>query len=259
MARARNIKPGILKNEVLGTADPLLTILFQGLWMLADREGRLEDRPLRVRAEIFPYRPTVDVDQMLTWLAEKDFIVRYDADGHKYISVNKFIEHQRPHYNEPPSSLPAPPTKTQKNVRGRRACTNVASASGNGDKDLALIPDSLIADSGLLDGRESKGRKRDLLFDALAEVSGSDPHTAGGHVAKVKKSLAGAKPPYTPEDVREFGERFAVLCSWAVSPGGNVRLPTLSEIEKYIGRIRSAKPDAEAAARYAQTGFEDPT
>ena len=51
MARSRNIKPSLFKNEVLGVADPLYTILFEGLWVLADREGRLEDRPLRIKAE----------------------------------------------------------------------------------------------------------------------------------------------------------------------------------------------------------------
>jgi hypothetical protein len=52
--RACNIKPGFFKNEVLGTAVPILSLLFSGLWGLADREGRLEDRPLRIKAEIFP-------------------------------------------------------------------------------------------------------------------------------------------------------------------------------------------------------------
>jgi hypothetical protein len=42
--RARSIKPGICDNEILGTADPLYTLLFERLWMMADREGRLEDR-----------------------------------------------------------------------------------------------------------------------------------------------------------------------------------------------------------------------
>ena len=43
MARARNIKPALFKNEILGVADPLCTLTFQGLWMLADRDGRLEN------------------------------------------------------------------------------------------------------------------------------------------------------------------------------------------------------------------------
>jgi hypothetical protein len=74
--RARNLKPGLFKNELLGEANPLLTILFEGLWCLSDREGRLEDRPLRFCAEIFPYRRKIKekhVDEMLWWLDANKF------------------------------------------------------------------------------------------------------------------------------------------------------------------------------------------
>jgi hypothetical protein len=87
-------------------------------------------------------------------------------------------------------------------------------------------------------------RPRDPLFDAIAEVTGSDPHTAGSHVAKVRTLLAGAEPPYSPDEVRDFGRRFGVLCSWSVT-NGKPRMPTVGELEKYIGRIRSAKPPVD--------------
>ncbi|WP_336695655.1 hypothetical protein [Delftia acidovorans] len=108
MARARNIKPGLFKNEILGVADPIYTLLFEGLWVLADREGRLEDRPLRIKAEVFPYRDGVNVDEMLSWLQANGFIVRYEADGKKCIAVCEFVKHQNPHKNESESELPAP-------------------------------------------------------------------------------------------------------------------------------------------------------
>ena len=107
MARARNIKPALFKNEILGVADPLLTILFEGLWVLADREGRLEDRPLRIKAEIFPYRDGIDIQAMLDWLDEKEFILRYTCEGKQFIQVNSFEKHQNPHKNEAPSEIPA--------------------------------------------------------------------------------------------------------------------------------------------------------
>lgn len=149
MARARNIKPGIFKNEVLGTADPLLTILFAGLWTLADREGRLEDRPMRIKAEVFPLREGVDVNAQLDWLAANDFIERYEAKGCKYIAVKKFADHQRPHQNEPPSVIPAKAGTT----KARRTSTIGESASENGDSTRAItynpqpITPSLIPDS----------------------------------------------------------------------------------------------------------------
>ena len=81
MARARNIKPGLFKNEVLGVAAPLYTLLYQGHWLLADREGRLEDRPMRIRAEVFPYREGLDMESMLGWLEAAGFIQRYQVGG----------------------------------------------------------------------------------------------------------------------------------------------------------------------------------
>lgn len=107
MARSRNIKPGLFKNEVLGMADPLYTLAFQGLWLLADRAGRLEDRPLRIRAETFPYREGIDIDAILAWLHDEGFIQRYQAGEKRYIQVLNFGKHQNPHKNEKTSEIPA--------------------------------------------------------------------------------------------------------------------------------------------------------
>lgn len=106
MARARNIKPSLFKNEILGMADPLCTLLFAGLWVLADRKGILEDRPLRIKAEIFPYRDQVDVNAMLNWLQASGFVQRYVSGGISCILVLQFIEHQNPHRNEALSTFP---------------------------------------------------------------------------------------------------------------------------------------------------------
>lgn len=108
MARARNIKPGLFKNEVLGVADPLYTLLFEGLWLLADRDGRLEDRPLRIKAEIFPYREGLDMVGMLSWLVQAGFVLRYSANGLPLIQILQFAKHQNPHKNEPESVYPGP-------------------------------------------------------------------------------------------------------------------------------------------------------
>lgn len=106
MARARNIKPALFKNEILGVADPIYTLLFESLWLLADRSGRLEDRPLRIKAETFPYREKIDMDKLLTWLADNGFIIRYCIGGNRYIQIVNFEKHQNPHKNEPNSEIP---------------------------------------------------------------------------------------------------------------------------------------------------------
>lgn len=65
MARSRNIKPRFFTNDVLGKLPALTRLLFAGLWTISDREGRLEDRPMRIRAEVLPYDDTCDPEEML--------------------------------------------------------------------------------------------------------------------------------------------------------------------------------------------------
>lgn len=138
MARARNIKPGLFKNEVLGVADPLYTLLFEGLWLLADREGRLEDRPIRIKGELFPYRDGLDMNAMLSWLGREGFIHRYHANGLAVIQIVAFAKHQNPHKNEAPSELP-PDTES---------LGTASEKIGTAPADPGfLIPDSLIADT----------------------------------------------------------------------------------------------------------------
>ena|ERR1035437_3538586 len=88
--RARNIKPGIFVNEILGQEDPIYTLLFEGLWCMADKLGRLPDRPTRIRAEVFPYRGSLDVNRYLTDLERWGFILRYQVDGLDLIQVTNF-------------------------------------------------------------------------------------------------------------------------------------------------------------------------
>lgn len=110
MARARNIKPGFFKNEVLAEMPAEIRLLFIGLWTLADREGRLEDRPKRIKAELFAF-DSFDVDSMLGRLQTDDFLTRYEIEGKKFIQITNFVKHQDPHYREKASEIPPPPGK----------------------------------------------------------------------------------------------------------------------------------------------------
>ncbi|MDH0291411.1 hypothetical protein N7414_19985 [Pseudomonas sp. GD04087] len=105
MARARNIKPSFFKNEDLADLESSDRLLFIGLWCLADREGRLEDRPRRIKIELFP-GDGYDVETGLANLAGKGFIDRYEVDGYVVISLPNFLRHQSPHSTEKDSELP---------------------------------------------------------------------------------------------------------------------------------------------------------
>jgi hypothetical protein len=153
VARARNVKPGLFKNEVLGVADPMYTLLFEGLWLLADREGRLEDRPVRIKGELFPYRDGLDMGAMLDWLQQEGFIRRYQACGMALIQILAFAKHQSPHGTEKDSELPDENGRYTVHTRGKNGyATGEVSFKDSGLtvkelSDNSLIPDSLIPDS----------------------------------------------------------------------------------------------------------------
>lgn len=107
MSRIRQIKHGLYLNPELHECSIAARYLFPGLWVLADREGRLEDRPNKIKVALLP-ADNEDIDALLGELADKGFILRYEAEGEKYIQVVKFHKHQKPHPREAASTIPPP-------------------------------------------------------------------------------------------------------------------------------------------------------
>ena len=140
--RARNLKPGFFKNEELAKLPPLTRILFEGLWCMADREGRMEDRPARIKAEILPY-DECDIEAMLNALQNfsEPFIIRYEIDSRRYIQVVKSGAHFNPHPNEKHSEIPKCLKKLQQKVEALLPL----------DGALALNPLSLNPESPLIE------------------------------------------------------------------------------------------------------------
>lgn len=157
MARARNIKPGFFKNEDLVELPFATRLLFVGLWTLADREGRLEDRPKRIKMEIFP-ADDVDIEESLNELVAAGFITRYTVGADRYIEVVAFTKHQHPHQKEPASTIPKPGASPVRELDGNSAehavclvldsystpCKSGASPVLNSDEHNASRADSLL-------------------------------------------------------------------------------------------------------------------
>jgi len=103
--RTRYLKPGFFENEDLAVLPASTRLLFAGLWLVADKQGRLRDRPARIKGELFPYDNT-NVERGLKQLADAGFIKRYEVDGQRLIWVPAWSRHQHPHPHEPESTLP---------------------------------------------------------------------------------------------------------------------------------------------------------
>lgn len=101
------IKPEFFDDPVIADLTPMARLFFIGLWLQADRAGRLTDDTKRLKARIFPY-DAVDCENLANELTTLDLVRRYAApDGKKYIWIRTFEKHQRPHPKEPKSLIPA--------------------------------------------------------------------------------------------------------------------------------------------------------
>ena len=138
MPRIRNIKPEFFDDPDIGDLSLQARLLFIGLCVQADREGRLIDDPRRLKIRLLPF-DDVDVDGLLSELSGKAMIVRYqDSVGTNLIWVRQFSKHQRPHMKENASVL-EPFTINRKEV------------SAGPIKVVSSPPDPGVLDPGILD------------------------------------------------------------------------------------------------------------
>ena len=107
------MKPDFFLDEDLAELPLWVRVLYEGLWCHADKEGRLEDRPQKLKAVIFPY-DKFNVEDGLKRLSSpkihspkhNPFIIRYDVNGERYIQILSWDDHQSPHHSEKESSIP---------------------------------------------------------------------------------------------------------------------------------------------------------
>lgn len=206
MARSRNIKPGFFSNEHLAELDFATRLLFIGLWTEADREGRLEDRPRRLKMALFP-ADNVDVDRMLNDLDHLGFIKRYTTGDLKAIQVVNWAKHQNPHMKEAKSVIPE--AIDLEAPQGEHGASTVQAPDSHGSfpadslslDSLNLIPDSLNPSPATVDCAE--------LFARFWKLY---PRKVG----KDKAEKAWAKLKLT-QDL--FNEIIAALAKHAVTPG----------------------------------------
>lgn len=160
MARSRNIKPGFFTNELLAELPAFDRLLFVGLWCLADREGRLEDRPKRIKMELFPC-DSYDVSEGLESLRAAGFVDRFQVESFSVVEIVNFAKHQSPHGSEKDSTLPdcngyltvnerrknvVVPHQSKK-VHIKESLSNVKPPLEVVDPNVPERPDSLIPDS----------------------------------------------------------------------------------------------------------------
>lgn len=150
--RARNIKPGFCSNKKLLRCRVETHLIYSMLWMMADREGRLDDDPEQIAIDSFFIVRGIDCEPLIAELAECGLLTRYEVEGKKYLQINGFREHQNPHKNENQSVIPGPLAPLLEH-----------SSNYQSNPADSLIPDSLIPE------KKHCGQKR-FVHPSLDEV-----------------------------------------------------------------------------------------
>lgn len=144
MARIRSIKPEFFLHEGLAEMSPLHRLLFIGLWTLADKEGRIEYRPRRIKAALFPWEDCA-VENLIADLVDAGFVRSYEVDGVWALVLPSFHKHQRPHPKEAASTIPPPPADGSSREIPRLAVkgfSTIPSAPGGREGDLGYGKES---------------------------------------------------------------------------------------------------------------------
>lgn len=106
------MKPDFFKHSELYQAEVEaglpLRLAFEGLWTVADREGRFVWKPVELKLDVLPYDP-VDFGAVLSALEGRGFVRSYVVAGKRYGVIDTLREHQTFHKHEAQSRLPAPP------------------------------------------------------------------------------------------------------------------------------------------------------
>ncbi len=140
MSRTRLINPAAPKDEAVASCSVWARLAWAYLPCHADKEGRLADKPLTLRFELFPADPQVDMDALLGELARTELIVRYQVAGRRYIQIRSFARHQHPHKNEADSVIPPCPEPSGNYASAPAQLSVCPERSGDPDPDPVTDP-----------------------------------------------------------------------------------------------------------------------
>lgn len=193
MARKRLLNPLFFVDPDIAMVSFPARLLFQSLWCLADREGRLEDKPQRIRVQTFPFDQGVNIDGHLAELVEQDFIIRYAVDGKAYIQIRAFATHQKPHQREAPSVIPPPPARHTQGTP-EHSLSPAGSAEPGGNRYPVAVPES--APDPETEQSVTVDPKSERRSDSLGSPDGMPPiDEYGAAIVDEWRKLRGADLP----------------------------------------------------------------
>ena len=201
MARIRTIKPDFWQHPKTASVSRDARLLFLGLLNEADDEGRMRYAAKRLAGVLFPFDEDVTPTLLESWVRELEaagLAEMYAVDGHLYLGLPGFTEHQRISHAKP-STLPEKPRGTcAEEARTPRVLVmdpargEGEQGTGNGNREVEVI------------APKESARKPDVLWDALLRacgITGPISPSARGAYNKARSDLAACNA--TPDMVQE--------------------------------------------------------
>jgi hypothetical protein len=230
VARIRTIKPEAFVHEGLFDLERATKLpirwAFAGLWCHADRRGRFEWRPRRLKPGILPH-DSLDFSRVLDALATRGFVVKYACQQVEYGWIPSFQRHQVINNRESESSFPPHPQDPDQSTTWTRDA-RVSDA----------CPTPLVQDEAEGKGREGKGTEQEGKGTvALARVGADDfeafwiaypgpRRKAKADALKAWTQTAALRPPLsdllaaleaqrgTPDWIKDGGQYIPMPSSW---------------------------------------------
>lgn len=266
MPTRRMIEPAIWQSESMGRLTIRQRLMFIGMFSNADDQGRLRASAPVIRSAVFPYDDIslAEVESDILAISNERCILLYDVNGSRFEQIVNWWKYQK-HQWAYPSGIPKPDGWIDR-LRYRKSGKVITENWDDFTQEPSIDQNRIEVGKGLgkslgkdeskkppkekQNGAEKAQRQPDPLFDAIAEVCGVDPATAGSSIAKVESALKKSTPPYTPEEVKAFGVKW-----WEWKERTDP--PTIWKLKEQIGTVRNGNgsKNGNATARIKEPEY----
>jgi len=144
MARIRTIKPEFPQSESMGRVSRDARLLFIQLWTLCDDEGRSRGDARLIKGLLYPYDEVTlaEVDTWLDELEREKCLVRYVAEGSRYLAICNWLMHQKidkPSKSKVPAYVPPVANPREGSRDPREGSSGDQGSKDQGSEDLDLL------------------------------------------------------------------------------------------------------------------------
>ncbi len=224
-----------------------------------DKNGVFYGDATVVKSLVLPMREDISVetvDGYIQAMQSVGLLIVYEADGRRWQWWTGFSHNQSGYIDREKTRYPAPPDEGQtisiesglnldQDAPERKGKRKGNINESEREIDVASAPsphsDPCVMQSTVSDP-EPKGatqRPRDLLFDAIADVTASNPKLLGSRIAKCAKNLR--RVDATPDQVQQVATWYQA-CDWRGQRGDKLTFSTLEEVwDAGIKNLQPAK------------------